>query len=90
MTSNQPEGTEDQTLLAFAAQRGAALSIVEGWTRRRGTVGLRLVGLTWTGLVEHLGGAERHWFQGVVTGAVLSHRLQMRICRPRPEGSVRH
>ena len=82
MTGNQPEGPEGQALLAFfAAQRDAVLSIVAGWMRRRGTGG-GAVGWTQAGLVEHLGGAEWHWFQGVVAGANPSRRLRMRICRP--------
>ena len=39
-----------------------------GWTRTRGTGRLCPSGWTPAGLVEHLGGAEWHWFQGVVTG----------------------
>ncbi len=70
MTGNRSEDTEDQVLLAFlAAQREAVLSIVTGldedaWHRT-------VVPSGWTpaGLVEHLGGAEWHWFQGVVAGA---------------------
>jgi hypothetical protein len=49
-------------------QRGAVLAIVEGlsedaWHRS-------IVPTSWTpaGMVEHLGGAEWHWFQGVVAG----------------------
>ena len=68
MTGTRPP--EDQVLLDFlAAQRDAVLSIVAGldedaWQRPAVPSG-------WTpaGLVEHLGGAERHWFQGVVTGS---------------------
>ena len=70
MTSCQPENPGDQALLDFlAAQRAAVLSIgarldEEAWHRP-------VVPSGWTpaGLVEHLGGAEWHWFQGVVTGA---------------------
>jgi Protein of unknown function (DUF664) len=60
---------EDQMLLGFlAAQRAAALDIVagldeEGWHRS-------VVPSGWTpaGLVEHLSGAQFHWFVGVVAG----------------------
>lgn len=70
MTGNQPVDPEDQALLAsLDAQRDAVLSIVaglgeEGWQRS-------VVPSGWTpaGLAEHLGGAERHWFQGVVAGS---------------------
>jgi hypothetical protein len=69
MTGNQPEDPEGEALLAFlAAQREAVLSIVaeldeEAWHRS-------VVPSGWTpaGLVDHLGGAEWHWFQGVVAG----------------------
>jgi hypothetical protein len=69
MTGNRSEDAEDQALLDFlAAQRDAVLSIVarldeEAWHRS-------VVPSGWTpaGLVEHLGGAEWHWFQGVVAG----------------------
>jgi hypothetical protein len=65
----QIEDPQDQALLAFlAAQRAAVLSVVEeldedAWHRS-------VVPSGWTpaGLVEHLGGAEWHWFQGVVAG----------------------
>jgi hypothetical protein len=71
MTGSLPEDPERQVLLAFLnAQRGAVLAIVEGldedaWHRPAVPSG-------WTpaGLVEHLGGAEWHWFQGVVAGKV--------------------
>ena len=69
MTSDRNGTAEDQALLTFlAAQRDAVLRIVaeldeEAWHRS-------VVPTGWTpaGLVEHLGGAEWHWFQGVVAG----------------------
>jgi hypothetical protein len=69
MTSDRNEDAERQVLMRFlAAQRDAVLSIVDGldedsWHRPAVPSG-------WTpaGLVEHLGGAEWHWFQGVVLG----------------------
>jgi len=69
MTSNRNQEAEDQALRDFLAhQRGVVLSIVaeldeDSWHRP-------VVPSGWTvaGLVEHLGGAEWHWFQGVVTG----------------------
>ena len=71
MTSNQPENPEDQALLAFlAAQRDAVLSIVAGLDEEAWHRPVVPSGWTPAGLVEHLGGAEWHWFQGVVTGAV--------------------
>ena len=70
MTSNQPENPEDQALLDFlAAQRAAVLSIVAGLDEQAWHRPVVPSGWTPAGLVEHLGGAEWHWFQGVVTGA---------------------
>jgi Protein of unknown function (DUF664) len=71
MTSNQHADPEDQALLAFlAAQRDSVLSIVAGLDEEAWHRPVVPSGWTPAGLVEHLGGAEWHWFQGVVTGAV--------------------
>jgi hypothetical protein len=71
MTSNQPHDGADQALLAFLdAQRDAVLSIVEGLDEEAWHRSVVPSGWTPAGLVEHLGGAEWHWFQGVVTGKV--------------------
>lgn len=68
--TGQPEDKEDQALLAFlAAQRDAVLSIVEGLDEEAWHRSVVPSGWTPAGLVEHLGGAERHWFQGVVAGS---------------------
>ena len=70
MTGNQPEDPEDQALLAFlAAQRDAVLSIVAGLDEEAWQRPVVPSGWTPAGLVEHLGDAEWHWFQGVVTGS---------------------
>ena len=69
MTSNRNETAEDQALLAFlAAERDAVLSIVAGLDEDSWHRPVVPSGWTPAGLVEHLGGAEWHWFQGVVTG----------------------
>jgi Protein of unknown function (DUF664) len=69
MTSNRNEDAEDQALLAFlAAQRDAVLSIVAGLDEDSWHRSVVPSGWTPAGLVEHLGGAEWHWFQGVVAG----------------------
>ncbi len=69
--TGQPVETEDQALLAFlAAQRDAVLSIVAGLDEEAWHRSVVPSGWTPAGLVEHLGGAEWHWFQGVVTGKV--------------------
>ena len=70
MTGSQPRDPEDQALLDFlAAQRAAVLSIVAGLDEEAWHRSVVPSGWTPAGLVEHLGGAEWHWFQGVVTGA---------------------
>jgi hypothetical protein len=69
MTSNQPRDDADQALLAFLhAQRAAVLSIVAGLDEEAWHRSVVPSGWTPAGLVEHLGGAEWHWFQGVVLG----------------------
>ncbi|HTW03267.1 MAG TPA: DinB family protein [Streptosporangiaceae bacterium] len=71
MTSDRNEDAGDQALLAFlAAQRDAVLSIVAGLNEETWHRSVVPSGRTPAGLVEHLGGAEWHWFQGVVTGKV--------------------
>jgi Protein of unknown function (DUF664) len=67
MDRNQPRDPEDQALLAFlAAQRDAVLSIVAGLDEEAWQRPVVPSGWTPAGLFEHLGDAERHWFQGVV------------------------
>jgi hypothetical protein len=69
MTGKQIEDSQDQALLAFlAAQRGVVLSIVAGLDEEAWHRSVVPSGWTPAGLVEHLGGAEWHWFQGVVAG----------------------
>jgi hypothetical protein len=54
-------------LLSFlAAQREAVLAIVEGLEAQAWHRAPLPSGWTPAGMIEHLGGAERHWFQGVV------------------------
>jgi hypothetical protein len=58
---------DDQALLDFLqAQRNAVLGIVEGLDEQAWHRSVVPSGWTPAGLVEHLGGAEWHWFQGVV------------------------
>jgi len=71
MTANRIEDTQDQALLVFlAAQRDAVLAIVAGLDEEAWHRPVVPSGWTPAGLVEHLGGAEWHWFQGVVAGVV--------------------
>ncbi|MZD09559.1 DUF664 domain-containing protein [Streptomyces sp. SID5785] len=63
------ESNEKRTLSAFlAAQRASVLAIVDGLDGRALTTPAVPSGWTPLGLVEHLGHAERHWFQEVVAG----------------------
>ncbi|ONI85141.1 mini-circle protein [Saccharothrix sp. ALI-22-I] len=50
------------------AQRGAVLAILEGLDDEALTTAVLPSGWTPLGMVEHLGYAERHWFQEVLTG----------------------
>jgi hypothetical protein len=60
---------EDQMLLDFlAAQRAAALDIVAGLDEEAWHRSVVPSGWTPAGLVEHLSGAQFHWFIGVVAG----------------------
>ncbi len=69
MTSNRDEAAGDRAVLAFLdAQRAAVLSIVEGLDEEAWHRPVVPSGWTPAGLVDHLGGAEWHWFQGVVAG----------------------
>ena len=70
MTEKQLRDPEDQMLLDFLdAQRNSVLAIVEGLDEDAWHRSVVPSGWTPAGLVEHLAGAEWHWFQGVVTGA---------------------
>jgi len=70
MTDDRRGDTEDGALLAFlAAQREAVLSIVAGLDEDAWHRPVVPSGWTPAGLIDHLGGAEWHWFQGVVAGA---------------------
>ncbi len=70
MTGNRIEDTGDQALLDFLhAQRDAVLAIVAGLDEEAWHRSIVPSGWTPGGLVDHLGGAEWHWFQGVVAGA---------------------
>ena len=62
--------TEKSALLYFLdAQRGAVLAILDGLDEAALTTPVLPSGWTPLGLVEHLGYAERHWFQQVATGS---------------------
>jgi hypothetical protein len=61
---------EKRTLRMFLqAQRDSVLAIVEGLDGEQLRTSLVPSGWSPLGMVEHLGHAERHWFQEIVTGA---------------------
>ncbi|HWE56817.1 MAG TPA: DinB family protein [Acidimicrobiales bacterium] len=61
--------TDDEMLLAFLrAQRATVLAIVDGLSGEAWHRSVVPTGWTPAGMLEHLGGAEWHWFQGVVSG----------------------
>jgi hypothetical protein len=60
---------DDEMLRAFLrGQRESVLAIVEGLDEEAWHRSVVPTGWTPAGLLEHLGGAEWHWFQGVVAG----------------------
>jgi uncharacterized damage-inducible protein DinB len=61
---------EKHALLMFLeAQRSSVLAIVDGLDTQALTTPVLPSGWTPLGLIEHLGYAERHWFQEIVTGS---------------------
>ena len=69
--TEQERATEagDEMLRTFLrAQREVILSIVEGLSEEAWHRSVFPTGWTPAGMVEHLGGAEWHWFEGVVAG----------------------
>src|SRR5262249_41920678 len=62
------DGEKDALLLFLEAQRASVLAILDGLDDGALTTPVPPVGWTLLGMVEHLGYAERHWFQEVLTG----------------------
>ncbi|MEV0095407.1 DinB family protein [Streptomyces sp. NPDC050738] len=63
------DSKEKKVLSAYlAAQRTSVLAILDGLDPQALTTSVVPSGWTPLGLIEHLGYAERHWFQEVVTG----------------------
>jgi uncharacterized damage-inducible protein DinB len=61
---------EKNALLMFLeAQRSSVLAIIDGLDDQALTTPVLPSGWTPLGLIEHLGHAERHWFQEIVTGS---------------------
>ena len=69
MGRGQAGEANDEMLRAFLrAQRESVLAIVEGLSEEAWHRSVVPTGWTPAGMLEHLGGAEWHWFQGVVAG----------------------
>src|ERR1700689_5733802 len=65
------EDDEKAALLQFLDyQRASVQAIVEGLSEEAWHTAVVPSGWTPAGFVEHLAGAEYHWFQGVVAGVV--------------------
>jgi len=60
---------ERQALLeALEYQRASVIAIADGLAEELWHTSVVPSGWTFAGIIEHLGGAERHWFQEVVMG----------------------
>ncbi|MGA7172309.1 MAG: DinB family protein [Candidatus Dormiibacterota bacterium] len=69
MAGDHQSEADDEMLRDFLrAQRQSVLAIVDGLDEEAWHRSVVPTGWTPAGLVEHLGGAEWHWFQGVVAG----------------------
>jgi hypothetical protein len=69
MTADHTSPSTDEMLRGFLrGQRESVLAIVEGLSEEAWHRSVVPTGWTPAGMVEHLGGAEWHWFQGVVAG----------------------
>lgn len=63
------DGEKNALLMFLEAQRASVHAIVDGLDLEALTTAVLPSGWTPLGLVEHLGYAERHWFQEVATGS---------------------
>jgi hypothetical protein len=69
MAADRTSEASDEMLRAFLrAQRESVLAIVAGLSEEAWHRSVVPTGWTPAGMLEHLGGAEWHWFQGVVAG----------------------
>ena len=69
MTANDSDTDVRRELLEYLEyQRASVRSIVDGLNEDAWHTPVVASGWTVAGVVEHLGGAERHWFQEVVAG----------------------
>lgn len=63
------DGEKTALLMFLEAQRTSVLAIVEGLDPEALTTAVLPSGWTPLGLIEHLGYAERHWFQEIALGS---------------------
>jgi hypothetical protein len=69
MAADHESQADDEMLRAFLqGQRDSVLAISEGLSEEAWHRSVVPTGWTPAGMLEHLGGAEWHWFQGVVAG----------------------
>jgi hypothetical protein len=69
MAEHDAGEADDEMLREFLnRQRESVLAIVDGLSEENWHRSVVPTGWTPAGMVEHLGGAEWHWFQGVVAG----------------------
>ncbi len=69
MTTDRTARTRDEMLRDFLrARRESVLAVVEGLSEEAWHRSVVPTGWTPAGMLEHLGGAEWHWFQDVVAG----------------------
>jgi uncharacterized damage-inducible protein DinB len=83
----------DQMLITFLdAQRARVLAIVAGLSTEQLTTPVLPSGWTPLGMIEHLGQAERHWFQTVAMGSApaLPWPDEEREQKAHPFGTLRH
>jgi Protein of unknown function (DUF664) len=74
MTVNDSDTDVRRELLEYLEyQRASVRSIVDGLNEDAWHTPVVAPGWTVAGVVEHLGGAERHWFQEVVAGLQEDH-----------------
>lgn len=83
------ESEKDVLARFLGAQRASVLAIVDGLDDAALATPVLPSGWTVLGLVEHLGHAERHWFQDIVTGSAEpllwpDENTPLRTTRPAP------
>jgi hypothetical protein len=67
-TGQTNEANDEMLRIFLRAQRESVLAIVQGLSEEAWHRSVVPTGWTPAGMLEHLGGAEWHWFQGVVAG----------------------